>query len=85
MKLSTAVQECLKIKNEPMRADQILQLLRAGGFVTDSLGNGEAIQLAKLNEALRKNTKTFHRLENGAFELVARKDQAPEPCNDVLR
>lgn len=73
MKLSTAVQECLRIKNEAMQADEILQFLRAGGFVTDSLGDAEGIQLAKLTEGLRKNTKTFHRLENGAFELVVRK------------
>jgi len=79
MKLSTAVQQCLTIKNEPMRADQILQFLRAVGFVTDSLGDGEAMQIAKIAEALRKNTKAFHRLENGAFELVTRKNKPPRP------
>ena len=71
MRLSTAVQECLKMRHEAMPADEILRLLESGGFATDSLGSVKNMQLAKLAKTLRKNTKTFHRLPNGAFGLVA--------------
>ena len=71
MRLSTAVQECLKMRNEAMHADEILRLLEGGGFATGTLGSVEDMQLAKLATTLRKNTKTFRRLPNGAFGLVA--------------
>lgn len=70
MRLSTAVQECLKMRNEAMHAHEILRLLEGGGFATESLGSVENMQLAKLANTLRKNTKTYHRLPNGAFGLL---------------
>jgi len=70
MRLSTAVQECLKIRREAMPVGEILQLLKAGGFASDSLGSNADMQLARLAKTLRKNTKTFHRLPNGCFGLV---------------
>jgi len=70
MRLSTAVQECLKMRREPMHSDEILHLLKAGGFATNSLASAEDLQLSKLAEKLRKNTKTFQRLPNGAFGLL---------------
>jgi hypothetical protein len=71
LRLSTAVQECLKLRSEAIHAGEILNLLKEGGFAMDSLGSSEDMQLAKLTKTLRKNTKTFRRIPNGAFGLVA--------------
>ena len=70
MRLSTAVQKYLQMRGEATDPDEILRVLREGGFTTHSLGSSEDEQLANLTSTLWKNAKTFHRLPNGAFGLV---------------
>lgn len=70
MRLSTAVRECLKMRQEPLLPSEILMLLRKGGFAVDSLGPNDDAQLANLTRALRKNSRMFRRLPNGAIGLA---------------
>lgn len=71
MRLSTAVQKDLQMRREPLDVDEILRDLKDGGFAIATLGANEEQQLAHLDLTLWKNTKTFHRLPNGAFGLLA--------------
>lgn len=70
MQLSSAVQKYLQMRGEATDPDEILRVLREGGFTTHSLGSSEDEQLENLTSTLWKNAKTFHRLPNGAFGLV---------------
>lgn len=77
MPLATAVRECLQTRQEPLIASEILELLKKGGFAVNSLGPNEDVQLAKLATVLRKNSRAFRHLRNGAFGLVAWYPEAP--------
>ena len=70
MPLSTAVQKDLQTHSEALDVDEILRDLRDGGFAVATIGTTQEQQLANLDLTLWKNTKTFHRLPNGAYGLI---------------
>jgi hypothetical protein len=66
--LATAVQMFLQQRREPATAQEILRGLLQGGF--EFKGWKEEDRLRLLASSIGKNTKTFHKVPNGAFGLA---------------
>lgn len=82
--LSTVAQEFLEARKEACMPDEIFEGLRAGAFdfKAQGWGGNEKDWIRNLSISLAKNTKSFHRLPNGAFgvitwypDIVAKKDR----------
>jgi hypothetical protein len=71
--LSTAAQEVLERRKSlgACGADEILRGLEEGGFDFRQVGWRDGDRLRSLSITLSKNSKTFVRLPNGSFGLVA--------------
>lgn len=69
--LATAAQQYLEMRRQATSAEDILSGLNQGGFDFAALGWSEPTRLRSLAMSLAKNTKTFHRLPNGMFGLLA--------------
>jgi hypothetical protein len=74
--LATAAQEYLERRKQASTADEILKALEQGGYDFAALGWKEKDRLRSLAISLAKNTKTFHKLPNNTFGLLAWYDQA---------
>jgi hypothetical protein len=69
--LSTVATQYLEYRKQACLADEILKGLEQGGFDFDALGWKEKDRMRALSMSLAKNSKTFHRLPNGSFGLLA--------------
>ena len=73
--LATAVGEYLEWRKQACTSEEILGGLEQGGFDFRSLRWSDNDRLRSLAIYLVKNTKTFHRLPNRSFGLLAWYDQ----------
>jgi hypothetical protein len=71
--LATVAQEFLESRKEACSPDEIFEGLKSGAFDFRSMnwGGSEKDWIRNLSISLAKNTKSFHRLPNGTYGLVA--------------
>lgn len=74
-----AAREYLEMKQEAVRAEEILEALVRGGFDFNAQNWPEKERLRLLSLSLSKNSVIFHRLPNGTYGLLKRyPDKAKE-------